>query len=153
MERQKAIKELAYKIDWRQQLIVAGKLKKSKKRDVDIDEFIRWNKSSHSTTHVSSIIAVIFILITVCSVLAALKGIIPESFILLDLIVNYIVVKTISKDLKYEINLFESIKNRMSSYTEILGLIQDEKFEAPYLKELQQKLTPNEVGNNYDRNT
>lgn len=148
LERQKAIKELAYKVDWRQQLIVAGNLKKIKKREGNIDEFIRWNKSSNRTSYISSIIAVTFILITICSVLAALKGIVPESFILLDLIVNYIVIKIMSKDIKYEINLFESIKNRMSSYTEILRLIQDEKFEAPYLKDLQQKLTRNEVRNN-----
>lgn len=137
-ERQKAIHEVSSKIDWRQKLIVEGNLKKSSSRT--LDGFIEWCNRGESSNNILSIIAVIFIIITLCSVIAALSGIVPESFILLDLAVNYAVVKVLSKNLIKDIKLFESIKNSMSAYAKILCLIQDEKFECLYLKRLQEKL-------------
>lgn len=143
LERQKAINELSHKIDWRQKLIVEGNL--NKKSYVNIDDFIEWCSRGSSYNNICSITAFIFIIITLCSIIAALKGIIPESFILLDLMINYAVVKIMSKNLMEDMRLFESIKSSMSAYSRILCLIQDEKFESSYLKELQKELVLDEI--------
>ncbi|MDK2827305.1 MAG: hypothetical protein PWP67_92 [Clostridium butyricum] len=146
LERQNAIKEISKKIDWRQKLIVEGHFKEDE--NDNIDEFIKWSQQDQKTNSTISIISIIFIAITIMSVFAALKGIVPESFILLDLMVNYIVVKTMTKNLKNEIKLFESIKNSMTSYSKVLELIQEEKFNSVYLSELQKELISNKNNKN-----
>ncbi|WP_394885704.1 MutS family DNA mismatch repair protein [Clostridium butyricum] len=148
LERQKAIKEISKKIDWRQKLIVEGHFKEDENHN--IDEFIKWSEQDQKTNSTISIIAIIFIAITIISVFAALKGIVPESFILLDLMVNYIAVKTMTKNLKNEIKLFESIKNSMTSYSKVLELIQEEDFNSNYLNELQRKLISNKKSKHVD---
>lgn len=146
LKRQEAIKELALKIDWRQQIIVEGRLKNNKK--ADIDKFIEWSKNTKGINYMSVFIAFIFIMVTLLSILGVMKGVLPESFIVLDLMVNYAVLKIMSKNLKDEINMFESIKNVMISYSNILELIQDEKYESSYLKGLQEKLILNKSNSN-----
>lgn len=139
-ERQKAIQELSHKIEWRQRIIVEGRLEQ-KKSGENISEFIKWNKNCTKDSGSAIVItAGTFIFITILSVLAVLKGILPESFILLDLMVNYIVLKVMSKSLKIQMDLFESIKKIIIPYSRILEIVQDEKFEASYLKSVKKTL-------------
>ena len=79
-------------------------------------------------------------LATIFSIYLAIKGIIPESFLILDFMVNFIVVKILSKSMAKEIKLFESIKSSVDGYSKILCLIEDEKFNSLYLKNLNSKL-------------
>ena len=79
-------------------------------------------------------------LVTIFSIYLAIKGIIPESFLILDFMVNFIVVKILSKSMAKEIKLFESIKNSVNGYSKILCLIEEEKFDSLYLKNLSSKL-------------
>ena len=147
LDRQECIHELSGKINWRQKLIVESSFSKGKKTG-NINEFIEYSKKDKSISSVSVIIAIIFILITIVSIFAVCKRVLPISFILLDLMVNYLVVKTMSQSLKKEIIMFESIKRTMSSYSRILGLIQDEQFKSNYLIELQRKLISEKSQNN-----
>lgn len=149
-ERQKAVRELADKFEWRQQIQAEGSLKKECSQN--IDEFIEWSRNTKYTNCMISIIAGIFIFITVCSVIGVITGVLPESFIVLDLMVDYIAVKIMTKNLREEMKMFESIKSSMISYSNIFGLIQDENFEGDYLKELQKKLISNgsDVDNSND---
>ena len=150
LKRQEAIKEAAVKVDWRQKIIAEGKLKNNKEEN--IDKFIEWSKNTKSISYMSVFTALIFIIVTLVSTLGVIKGVLPESFILLDLTVNYIVLKIMSKNLKDEINMFESIKNVIISYSNILELMQEEKYESSYLKELQEKLIlDNSISNTKDR--
>ena len=145
LKRQEAIKELSLKVDWRHKIIVEGRLKNNKKSD--IDKFIEWSKDSIEIKNGSILIASIFIMFTLLSILGVINGVLPESFILLDLMINYVVLKLMSKNLKDQINIFESVKNTMISYSKILELIQKEKFESSYLRELQENLILNKSNN------
>lgn len=137
-ERQDAIKELGEKVKWRQRLIVEGNLKKS--MNIDLVDLIKWSKEKESSSPLRVAIACTFIFITIFSVYLIIKEIIPESFLLLDLMVNFMVIKIMSKSMAREIKLFESIKNNVYGYSKILELIEDEKFNSSYLKSLQDKL-------------
>jgi DNA mismatch repair ATPase MutS len=77
---------------------------------------------------------------TISSIYLAIRGIIPESFIMLDLMINFIVVKILSKSMINQIKLFDSIKSSVYGYSKILSLIEDEDFDSLYLNTLNGKL-------------
>lgn len=137
-ERQEAIRELGQKAKWRQNLIVEGELKKSK--DMDLLSLIKWSKKKETSSPLRLAIACTFIFVTVCSIYLIIKKIVPESFLLLDLMVNFIVIKILAKSTADDINLFDSIKASVSGYSRILGMIEDEKFDSLYLTSLSNKL-------------
>ncbi|OOM75743.1 endonuclease MutS2 [Clostridium puniceum] len=137
-ERQESIRELGQKAQWRQKLIVEGKLKKSK--NMDLLSLIKWSKEKETSSPLRVAIACTFILITVFSIYLAIRKIVPESFLILDLMVNFVVIKILSKSMAKEINLFDSIKASVNGYSRILGLIEDEKFDSLYLTSLSSKL-------------
>jgi DNA mismatch repair ATPase MutS len=137
-ERQDAIRELGEKVEWRQNLIVEGKLRKSK--DIDLLALIRWSKERESSSPLRVAIACTFILVTIFSIYLIIKGIIPQSFLLLDLMINFAVVKIMSRSMAKELKLFESIKNSVYGYSKILELIEVENFKSLYLNNLQDKL-------------
>ncbi|MFT8349539.1 MutS-related protein [Clostridium saccharoperbutylacetonicum] len=137
-ERQEAIKELGEKVSWRQKLIVEGKLKRSK--DIDLNGLLKWSKVSKASSYLRIAIACTFIFVTLCSIYLIAVQKIPTAFLLLDLMVNYLVIKIISKGIKEEIKLFENTKCAIYGYSRILELIENENFNSIYLKRLQDKL-------------
>ena len=142
-QRQEAIRELGEKAIWRQKVIVEGSLKKSK--DINLSSLAKWSEDKESSSPLRVAIACTFMLVTIASIYLAIKGIIPESFLILDLMVNYIVVKMLSKSMAKELGLFESIKNSVDGYSKILCLIENENFNSLYLKSLNSKLKNDKV--------
>jgi hypothetical protein len=140
-EKQEAILELSEKVKWRQNLIVEGNLKKSK--DIDLFSLIKWSKEGDTSSPLRVAIACTFILATVFSIYLITKGIIPQSFLLLDLMINFAVIKIMSRSMARELKLFETIKNGVYGYSKILELIEDESFNSSYLRSLQDKLKNN----------
>ncbi|BCZ44678.1 DNA mismatch repair protein [Clostridium gelidum] len=147
-ERQEAIRELGEKAVWRQKIIVEGNLKKS--QDIHLDSLIKWSEGKESSSPLRLAIACTFMLATIFSIYLAIKGIVPLSFIILDLMVNFLVVKILAKSMAKEIELFDSIKSSVYGYSKILCLIEDEKFESLYLKTLISKLKSNKVSCKYE---
>jgi len=142
-ERQEAIRELGEKVIWRQKIIVEGSLKKSK--DIDLNILIKWSKDKEFSNPLRVAIACTFMLVTIFSIYLAVKGIIPESFLILDFMVNFIVVKILSKSMAKELRLFESIKHSVDGYSRILCLIENEEFKSLYLKNLNNKLKDDKI--------
>ena len=137
-ERQEAIRELGEKAAWRQKIIVEGNLKKSK--DINLCSLIKWSEEKESSSPLRVAIACTFILVTIFSIYLAVERIIPESFLILDFMINFIVVKILCKSMKKELTLFESIKSSVDGYSKILCLIENENFNSLYLKRLNGKL-------------
>lgn len=125
-------------MDWRQKLIVEGNLNKSK--SMNLSDLVAWSKKTNISSSLMILISFIFISVTFMSVYLAARKIIPVSFLVLDFMVNYIVVKILSKDIKKEIELFETSKKSVQGYSIILRLIEDENFNSMYLKKLQDNL-------------
>ena len=50
--------------------------------------------------------------------------------------VNYAVIKMLTRDINEVIILFNKIKNSVKAYSNILALIEDEEFESEYLKDI-----------------
>jgi DNA mismatch repair ATPase MutS len=142
-ERQEAIKELGDKAQWRQKLIVEGKLNNSP--NIDLPSLLKWSKEKESSSPLRVAIACTFIFVTIVSIYLASMKVIPESFILLNFMVNFLVLKILSKGMAEEINLFDSIKKSIRGYSKILELIEDENFNSMYLGNLKSNLKNNNL--------
>lgn len=144
--KQKGIEELGKKIEWRQELLVRGKSKlKSKKREVnELEALLKWSNSSSKKRGSKKLIAYIFIALTFASIISAILKFITPSYVLLFLMVNFVVIKLLTKDYKEDILLINDIKGTVKSYSEILKMIENEEFDSEYLKGIKKKLNNSE---------
>lgn len=144
--KQKGIEELGKKIEWRQELLVRGKSKlKSKKREVnELESLLKWSNSSSKKSGSKKVIAYIFIALTFTSIVSAILKFITPSYVLLFLMLNFVVIKFLTKDYKEDIILINDIKGTVKSYSEILKMIEDEEFDSEYLKGIKKKLNNSE---------
>lgn len=141
LKKQAAIKELGSKVEWRQSLEVKSTLKKSGTKDVD--KLLKWARSKNEIKPLFKIIPYLFIGITVISVVLVILNILPISYLILMFMINYLVVKILTKDLIPIIKLFDKHKKDIEAYTNLLMLIDNENFESILLKELKLKLKNN----------
>lgn len=141
-KKQEAIKELGEKIKWRQELLVKGKttIKNKKKETQELDAFLAWSKEKKEKGISKKLVAYFFIAITFLSIVLSVINIIPPSYILLVLLINFAVIKLLTKDYKEDLEMFNSIKHTIKSYSEILELIEKEEFKSEYLKGVKGKL-------------
>lgn len=141
-KKQEAIKELGEKIKWRQELLVKGKttIKNKKKETQELEAFLAWSTEKKEKGVSKKLVAYLFIAITFLSIVLSIIKIIPPSYILLVLLINFAVIKLLTKDYKEDLAMFNSIKNTIKSYAEILELIEKEEFKSAYLKDIKDKL-------------
>jgi len=141
LEKQESIKELADKIKWREELYVDGTFKR--KKGEELEELIKWSKEKTTTDLSRIIVSGIFIAVTMVMIFLVITKYIPISFLILDFMANFAVVKVLTKDRGEVIELFHSIKDSVKAYSKLLTLIEEEEFETPYLKILKNKLKDN----------
>ena len=137
-ERQEAIKELAKNVEWREKLYVEATFKKSKSEE--LDELIKWCKSKSKSTTPKIAVSILFIILTMVTLFLSIIKVIPFNFLILDLMLNFVVIKLLTKDKDEAIHLFQTMKYNVKSYTNILVSIEDEKFQSEYLNNLKSKL-------------
>lgn len=143
-ERQEAIKELAKNVEWREKLYVEATFKKSKIEE--LDELIKWCKSKSKSTTPKIVVSVLFIILTMVTLFLSIIKVIPFNFLILDLMLNFVVIKLLTKDKDEAIYLFQTMKYNVKSYTNILVSIEDEKFQSEYLNSLKSKLNDSKKG-------
>lgn len=141
IKKQEAIKELGDKVEWRQELYINSTFKKNKGEE--LEGLINWCKEDSPKDITRIIIASLFIGITMVGIFLTLVNIIPFSILILDFMVNFVVIKILTKDKGEAINLFHSVKYSVKAYSSILSSIEDEEFKAPLLTELKGKLKDN----------
>ena len=132
LDRQEAIEELSKKIEWRQKLEVKSAIKNS--GNSSIEKLLAWADSEGKVGSSLKIIPYFFIAITFLSIILVILKIMPFSYLILNFLINYAVVKVLTKDLQEVILLFDKHKKDIEAYTNILELIEKEKFESKLLK-------------------
>lgn len=141
VNRQEAIKELGEKVNWRQELEVRSTFNKSGKKD--IDKLLKWASSKKEINLAIKIIPYIFIAITILAIILVALRILPITYMILVFMINYVVVKVLTKDLGEVVTLFGNHKKDVEAYTNILSLIEKENFESDLLRDLKKKLVNN----------
>ncbi|MGL5415233.1 MAG: MutS-related protein [Clostridium sp.] len=147
-KKQEGIKELGKKVSWRQKLILKGLMNVSNSNQElnEIEYLKEWSKTKRSKGTLKKYIAILFIIITFGWIALSIAGILRWSELLIVLMVNYLVIKSLTKDSKEELEMFALMKPTIKAYSEILELIEDESFESEYLREIKNKI------NNKDKN-
>lgn len=141
VNRQEAIKELGEKVNWRQELEVRSTFNKSGKKD--IDKLLEWASSKKEINLAIKIIPYIFIAITILAIILVALRILPITYMILVFMINYVVVKVLTKDLGEVVTLFGDHKKDVEAYTNILSLIEKENLESDLLRDLKKKLVNN----------
>ena len=138
IKRQEAIKELGEKVKWRQELEVKSTLKKSGLKD--IDKLLEWANSKREIKPLFKIVPYLFIALTIISIVLVTFSILPVTYLILVFMINYLVVKVLTKELAEVISLFDNHKKDIEAYTNLLSLMYEEEFSSELLKELKEKL-------------
>lgn len=137
-EAQDAIRELTNKREFCEKLYFEASIENKKKEN--IQELLKWGKSEEKNSFTTKYISYIFITVTAIIIFLSIIGRISITYLLLDLMINYLVIKLLTKRLSTVIDTFIKNKREIIKYSSLLGLIQDEKFESKKLIELQKEL-------------
>lgn len=138
LKKQEAINELGKKVEWRQRLEVKSIIKKSGTKD--INELLEWANRKSEIKPLFKIVPYLFIAITMISIVLVVLKVLPISYVILVFMINYLVVKILTKDLVQIIKLFDKHKKDIEAYTNLLILIENENFDSVLLKELKNKM-------------
>lgn len=137
-DNQEAIKELSKKRDFCEKLYFEATIQNKKKEN--IEELLKWAKSEEKNSFTIKYVSYIFIAITLILIFLTIIGRFPVTYLLLDLMINYLVIKLLTRKLSSVIDIFINNKREIIKYSNLLGLIQDESFESKKLLELQKDL-------------
>ncbi|MCI9070828.1 MAG: DNA mismatch repair protein MutS, partial [Clostridium sp.] len=137
-DNQEAIKELSKKRDFCEKLYFEATIQNKKKEN--IEELLKWAKSEEKNSFTIKYVSYIFIAITLILIFLTIIGRFPVTYLLLDLMINYLVIKLLTRKLSSVIDIFINNKGEIIKYSNLLGLIQDESFESKKLLELQKDL-------------
>lgn len=137
-DRQDAIKELVKKREFCEKIYIqATELKKDE--DKNIQDLLLWAKNKKNIDFTIKYIAYFFIAITTIMIFLTVIRKIPISYLILDLIINYLVIKLLTKNLSDVIYLFIKNKSQIKQYSNILNYIQNEEFKSKKLISIQRK--------------
>ncbi len=137
-DNQEAIKELSKKRDFCEKLYFEATIQNKNKEN--IEELLKWDKSEEKNSFTIKYVSYIFIAITLILIFLTIIGRFPVTYLLLDLMINYLVIKLLTRKLSSVIDTFINNKREIIKYSNLLGLIQDESFESKKLLELQKDL-------------
>ena len=144
-EKSKGIKELSEKATWRQNLRVNGiyNFKNTKKEINEIEALKDFSKSEVKRNKLSKLIAYFMIAFNALSIIASITSIIPLTYLILVLIIDYGVVTALTKKKKEELVVFKDLKNTIKIYADAVSLIEEEDFESSYIRNIKDKLKTN----------
>lgn len=141
IDRQEAIKELSNKRNFSERIYVEATDNKKDKKN--INDVLKWSQSKENAGITIKYIPYIFIAVTIIIIILVMNKRLPISYLALDLIINYLVVKLLTRRLSNEIDMFIKYKRDIFQYSNILTIIQSENFESCSLKKLQRDLVSN----------
>ena len=147
-EKQEGIKELGEKIEFRQKLEVRSTFKESGKKE--IEDILNWSKEDFKFNKNLIFIPYIFIGFTFITIVLIILGKLQSSYLILMCLINYIVVKNQSKELRYEMDLFEAHKKDIEAYKNIFKLLEKEEFISKYIKDKKNNLRNKENKSAYE---
>lgn len=142
-DNQEAIKELAGKREFCEKVYFEASIENKKKEN--IEELLKWAMKEEKISFTIKYISYVFIAITSIILFLSIIGRIPITYLLLDLMINYLVIKLLTKRLSDVIDTFIKNKREIIKYSNLLTLIQDEDFKSEKLATLQKELISSNI--------
>jgi len=139
--RQKAIEELASKLDFRQQLYAHGSLHQSRKKD--LKRLLDWADGESKFIH--PVLYYVLMLLPLITVGCLVYYFISENENLLHwfyrlFTLNLIVAFSFTKKITSQLSVSSSVTKILNNYFNQLKLIEETNFQSPLLKQFQQNL-------------
>lgn len=147
-ERQKAIKELSLKFDWRQHFQATGMHFQNKQSDYN--KLIEWVETpvallKHQLVYkvVAIVLPALFFLSTYLFYvnLDSKIGVICLSFMILVIIAIYVVLRKVKPQAEYIVETSTKNLKTLRGYLALINIIENEEFSSKKLQELQSNLT------------
>ncbi|WP_196001147.1 DNA mismatch repair protein MutS [Clostridium sp. 1001271B_151109_B4] len=142
-EEQEAIKELADKREFCERIYFEASIENKKKEK--LKELLEWALSEEKNNFTVKYISYIFIVITCIILFLTIIGRLSISYLILDLVINYLVIKLLTKRLSDVIDIFINNKKDIEKYSKLLSIIQDEKFYSKKLLDIQKDLVSSNI--------
>ncbi|MGL4850012.1 MAG: MutS-related protein [Clostridium sp.] len=141
-KKQEGIKELGKKVSWRQKLILKGlmNIQNSDQELNEIEYLKTWSRERKSKAKYKKYIAYFFILLTFGWIALSFAGFLRWTDIIIILMINFVVIKSLTKDSKSDLEMFAAMKPTIKAYAEMLEVIEDESFESEYLRDIRNKI-------------
>jgi len=137
-QRQVAIQELTQKAIWRQHFYAVASLVKVETPALKI---IEWLKDYKPFIHsMMSWLPKVYSLISIILIVIAFLGIIPESVVVLWLILGLIITGAYLKKINQLSNDSDKLKYTFRQYSKLLSEIENETFASPLLLKKQQQI-------------
>jgi len=143
-DRQKAIKELSQKLDWRQDFQASGMHFQNKKSDYK--KLLTWVEAPNVLLKyrpiyigVAIFLPVLFLLVTYFFYdnLGSQKGIIYFSLMILVLLINYLILKKVKPLAEYIVETSTKNLQTLRGYRTLINKIENESFKSKKLYDLQ----------------
>ena len=135
LEKQKALKELGEKIDFRQELTTTLKTDKNKNDETFIASWVKEDKKK--PIKFFNLIRIGMPIINVLVIIAAILGIATWIDILVFLGISYYLLKFINNDVKEGLVIFEDLKYKIKTYVKAIKIIENEEFKSNELNKLK----------------
>lgn len=142
-EEQEAIKELADKREFCERIYFEASIENKKKEK--LKELLEWALSEEKNNFTVKYISYIFIAITCIILFLTIIGRLSISYLILDLVINYLVIKLLTKRLSDVIDIFINNKKDIEKYSKLLSIIQDEKFYSKKLLDIKKDLLSSNI--------
>lgn len=127
MEMQEALKELSEKRAFCEDIYVQFNDRK-KKSIYSIEDLLNWMERDEKISFTVKYVPYLFIAITCIFLYLVVAGKVPVNYLILDLFINYLVVKLLTKNLSDSIKILLDNKNEVIQYSSILNIIGKEEF-------------------------
>lgn len=142
-EEQEAIKELANKREFCEKIYFEESIESKKKEK--LKELLDWASNEEKNNFTVKYISYIFIAITCIILFLTIIGRLSISYLILDLVINYLVIKLFTKKLSDVIDIFINNKREIEKYSKLLSIIQDENFQSKKLLDIQKDLVSSNI--------
>ncbi len=135
LERQSSLKELADKIDFRQELTSTLRSDKNKNDETFIGDWVKENDKKHIKFF--DLIRIGMPIINVLVIILTIFGIGEWIDILVTLGISYYLLKFIDSDVKKGLIIFEDLKYKIKTYVKAIKIIENEEFKSSELNKLK----------------
>lgn len=135
LEKQKALKELGDKIDFRQELTSTLKTDKNKNDEAFIASWVKEDKKK--PIRFFNLIRIGMPIVNILVIVGTIFGITTWIDILVFLGISYYLLKFINSDVKKGLVIFEDLKYKIKSYVKAIRIIENEEFKSNELNKLK----------------
>lgn len=138
ISRQEALNELANKISFRQDFLIALKTKQVEKNESFLLEWIN-ERNNNILSILTSIIRIGMPIVNLIIIILSIMNIITWKYIIISLGVSFFLLKFLGNEIIKGLTILEELKYRIKTYVDGIKFIEEEEFHSDKLNDIKSK--------------